>query len=453
MWVRKRLDFGYSDVLHGLGASCRRLDSAQLTCQVRQSWPGNSGCLPCLSVRSGFDLLLQVLGLPHGSEILMSAVTIHDMVRIVHEHGLTAVPLDVDLNTMTPPAEAVVRAIGPRSRAIVVAHLFGGRSPIDQIIDIARRHRLLVIEDCAQAFAGCQYQGHPLAEVSMFSFGPIKTATALGGAVLHVRDTALLQRLEAAHQSWPVQPDAQFRRRLLKYAMLKFLSARIIVRSVVGMYRAMGWDYDRMINGSVRGFPGPDFWRRIRRQPAPSLLSLLARRLQTYDFRRLQRRSQSGEFLRQRLARVVALPGKDLLGRTHWVFPVMADNPQRLVTALLDGGFDATQGQSLCVVPAPTERAGLHALQAEQFLAKVVFLPIYPELPQPAVEKMAAIVQTQAVLGGVLSPPLEQHAQPTQEHHAADHCGPDGRDQHGGAADVQRFAQFGVDFVGERPSQ
>jgi dTDP-4-amino-4,6-dideoxygalactose transaminase len=452
MWVRKRLDFGYADVLYGLTASCRRLDRSRLVCQVRQSWTQAAECLPCLSVRSGFDLLLQVLGLPHGGEVLMSAVTIHDMVRIVHQHGLTPVPLDVDLRTMAPPVEAVERAISPRSRVIVLAHLFGGRAPIDPIIEIARQHRLLVVEDCAQAFAGSQYQGHPLAEVSMFSFGPIKTATALGGAVLHVRDNALLERLQAAHQTWPVQPEGQFRRRLLKYAMLKFLSARIIVRSVVGVYRAAGWDYDRMINGSVRGFPGPDFWRRIRRQPASSLLGLLARRLQTYDFRRVQRRTRSGEFLRQQLAGAVALPGKDCLGRTHWVFPVMAENPQRLVAALLDGGFDATQGQSLCVVPAPTERAGLRALRAEEFLAKVVFLPIYPELPQAAVEKMAAIVRTQAVLDGVLSPPLEQATQPTEENHTAHHGCADGRNQHGGAADVQGLAKLGVHFVGERPS-
>ncbi len=451
MWVRKRLDFGYSDVLYGVAASCRRLDRARLVCQVKQSWPTAAGCLPCLSVRSGFDLLLQVLDLPQGSEVLMSAVTIHDMVRIVHEHGLTPVPLDVDLNTMTPLPEAVERAISPRSRAIVLAHLFGGRAPIDPIIEIARQHRLLVIEDCAQAFAGLQYQGHPLAEVSMLSFGPIKTATALGGALLHVRDAVLFQRLQDAHQAWPVQPEGQFRRRLLKYAVLKFLSARIIVRSVVGVYRAVGRDYDRMINGSVRGFPGPDFWRRIRRQPADSLLGLLARRLQTYDFGRVQRRTRTGEFLRQQLAPVVALPGKDCLGRTHWVFPVMAEAPHRLVDALLDGGFDATQGQSLCVVPAPTDRPQMRALRAAEFLAKVVFLPIYPELPQPAVERMAAIVQSQARLGDVLSPPLEQRAETTEKDYAAHHGRTDGSDEHRGAADVQGFAQIGVHFVGERP--
>ncbi|HCK72012.1 MAG TPA: aminotransferase DegT, partial [Planctomycetaceae bacterium] len=50
----------------------------------------------CLSVRTGFDLLFQALNLPAGSEVLVSALTIDGMLRVIEEHDLVAVPVDLD---------------------------------------------------------------------------------------------------------------------------------------------------------------------------------------------------------------------------------------------------------------------------------------------------------------------------------------------------------------------
>ena len=54
----------------------------------------------CLSVRSGWDLLLHVLAWPAGSEVIVSAITHPDMIRILRAHGLVPVPVDVDLDTL-----------------------------------------------------------------------------------------------------------------------------------------------------------------------------------------------------------------------------------------------------------------------------------------------------------------------------------------------------------------
>ena len=139
-------------------------------------------------MRTGFDLWLQSLALPPGSEVLVSAITIRDMVRIIEAHGLVPVPVDVNPEDLSVNVESLRRAVSPRTRAILVAHLFGTRPPLEPILEIARQHNLLVAEDCAQAFAGRHFTGHPEADISMFSFGSIKTATALGGAIVRVRD-------------------------------------------------------------------------------------------------------------------------------------------------------------------------------------------------------------------------------------------------------------------------
>jgi hypothetical protein len=74
------------------------------------------------------------------------------------------------------------------------------------------------------------------------------------------------------------------------------------------------------------------------------------------------------------------------------VFPVVAENPGEMLTALRRAGFDATQGQSMCVVPTPEERGDMQAPLAADTLARIVFLPIYPEMPARSVRKIARAV-------------------------------------------------------------
>jgi len=392
MWVRKRLDISWRDLLFAVtqcGWPGNSLSSWQ---KGGGAWCGADDVLPCLSVRSGFDLLLGALDFPPKSELLVSALTIPDMVRIAEDHGLVAVPVDLDLDTAGPSVESMRRAITPATRAVVVAHLFGGRTRIEPILDLARQHRLLVVEDCAQAFHGARYRGHPQADVSMFSFGSIKTATALGGGVLRVRDAELLRRMRDRQAAWPVQGRWNYLRRLLKYALLKVLSSRACFGLVVRTWAALGRDYDRLVNGSVRGFPGPDFFARIRRQPSAPLLTLLARRLEGYDEGRLSRRTSNGEVLASLLGETVACLGLAMNPHNYWVFPILAEEPERVIAGLRRAGFDATQGQSMCAVAPPPDRPEQAPRNAANALAKIVYLPNYPELPERAARKMAEVV-------------------------------------------------------------
>jgi len=392
MWVRKRLDISWRDLVFGVALCGRPGNGLDPWRKGEGFWCGGDDVLPCLSVRSGFDLLLSVLDLPPKSEVLLSALTIPDMVRIVEDHGLVAVPVDLELDTAGPSVESVRRAITPATRAIVVAHLFGGRNPIEPIVQLARQHRLVVVEDCAQAFDGARYRGHPQADVSMFSFGSIKTATALGGGVLRVRDAELLRRIRERHSAWPVQGRWNYLRRLLKYALLKVLSSRACFGLVVRTWAALGGDYDRLVNGSVRGFAGPGFFARIRRQPSAPLLTLLARRLEGYDVGRLSRRTSNGEVLASLFGDEVTCLGLAMSPHSYWVFPILAEEPERVIAELRRAGFDATQGQSMCAVAAPPDRPERAPRNAANALAKIVYLPNYPELPEPAARKMADVV-------------------------------------------------------------
>lgn len=390
MRARKRLDIGWGDLAFGIGMSLRRGERAALQRRLEEWWMPGGTAVAALSVRSGFDLLLQALALPPDSEILVSAITIRDMVEIVERHGLLAVPVDVDPASCSVVPGALARAVTPRTRAIVVSHLFGGRGAMEAIIEAARRHDLLVIEDCAQAFAADGYRGHPASDVAMFSFGPIKTATALGGAMLTFRNRQLGEAVRQLQRGLPLQSRGQFLQRLIKFSALKALGWHLPYAIFVQGCKLLGARHDRVVGNALRGFPGSDLLLKIRHQPSFAQLALLERRLRRYAARDLTARIEAASVA------CASLPDIPVMGarganHTHWVFPILSPQPQELVEFLWNEGFDATRGASnLYVVPPPQRRrAARRALQA---MEQVLFLPVDSGASESELRRLAAAV-------------------------------------------------------------
>lgn len=397
MIPRKRLDIGWSDLFFGIGCCLWPGSRERVHHRLERLWSfegslGGNG-LACLSVRSGFDALLSVLNLPRGSEVLVSAITIRDMTRILEEHGLVPVPVDLDMRALTVDQESLARAITPRSRVVLVAHLFGSRMPLEPVLSAAREHGLFVIEDCAQAYCGDDYRGHPECDVSLFSFGPIKTATALAGGLLTFRDRSLRGRVAERQASWPVQGRGRFLARICKYSLLKLLSYRPVFSLFYFGCRVAGASHDAVISGSVRGFAGPGFFDRIRQRPSFPLLALLARRLKRCDPEGIEERAA----LARRaicLMPAVERPGDRAPWHTHWVFPIQEDEPEMLIPALWARGFDATRGaSSLCVVEPPADRPEMEPVHARRAFSRLLYLPVHPGLRRRDVERLAQAVQ------------------------------------------------------------
>jgi perosamine synthetase len=126
VYPRHRLDLAGGDVLTGLHATVRQPDPAALEAAVVQTAGLTDRGLVCLSVRSAWDLLLQVLAWPTGGEIIVSAITHPDMITILQTHGLRAVSVDLDLATLAPSVQDLERVCTARTRAVLVVHLSGG---------------------------------------------------------------------------------------------------------------------------------------------------------------------------------------------------------------------------------------------------------------------------------------------------------------------------------------
>jgi perosamine synthetase len=391
MWPRKQLDIGWSDLAFGLFQIVAARSRPTEQAVVGDDWVPPQEIVLALSVRSGLDLLLTSLDLPSGSEVLVSAVTIPDMVRIIEHHRLVPVPVDVDGRTLQPVLEDLERSITPRTRAILVAHLFGTHIEMAPIIELARQHDLLVIEDCAQAFVGSSYAGHPDSDCALFSFGPIKTATALGGAVVRVRDEALRSQMHDLQSAYPIQTRSAYLKRLVKYAMFRLLCRPFNFGVLVRMLGKLGIDYDRALGNAAHSFSASDFLTQIRRQPSAPLLRMLGRRITGFDRRgaaRLQRRILRGEQLSQAIDAGMVV-GDENASHTYWVVPVRVANRDAVLAALRAAGFDATARSSLIVVP-PAEDSSPDDSPFAPWLAETIFVPGGEDMPDDQWELLIA---------------------------------------------------------------
>ena len=347
-------------------------------------------------MRSSFELLLAALAFDEGSEILLSAITHPDMARIVGRHGLMPVPVDLDPETLQPRPELLESAVTERTRALVVAHLFGARVDLDEATAFCRRHGLVLIEDCAQTLRSPSDTGDPRSDAALFSFGSTKTAPALGGAIAYVRDGALRKRMRGQQDRWPPQGRKEYALRVLRFAGLLALGQPLVYEIFVRAGKRAGLDVDALVNRSVHALKPPssdardEFGEWLRRRPSAPLLALLRRRLRTFDAERLARRAERGQKAAESLPRNIFHPGRRAGERTHWVFPIAMPDPKRAIEILRANGFDATAATSSIVALEP-------APEAARLMEKVVFVPVYPELPERAFRRLLEVLEDEGL--------------------------------------------------------
>jgi dTDP-4-amino-4,6-dideoxygalactose transaminase len=156
----------------------------------------------CASGTDALLLPLRALDLVPGDEVITTAFTFFATAGAIHNAGGTPVFVDIDPATFNIDPAAIAAAITPRTRAIVLVHLYGQMAEIERILAIAEAHGLPVIEDAAQAIGarrkieGRWRMAGELGWVGTFSFFPSKNLGGWGdGGMMVCRDEALAGRL------------------------------------------------------------------------------------------------------------------------------------------------------------------------------------------------------------------------------------------------------------------
>ncbi|MDJ1179514.1 DegT/DnrJ/EryC1/StrS family aminotransferase [Roseofilum sp. BLCC_M91] len=374
-YPRLGLDVQWPDLLAGLVEGSE--SELELEGAIASYWPTSRSIQVTLSVRSAFDLLLQALALPPGTQVLMSGVNVRHMVEIVRCHGLVPVPVDLDFDTLAPNLDHLHRLISPQTGLFVIAHLFGSIIPLAPYIALCRPYQIPLVEDCAQAFAGSYYLGDEQADVSFFSFGPIKTCSALGGGVALIGDETLAEKMREIGDRYPRKGDRWYRQRLLKYCALKAISNPYLYHALLQAIQRLGKDVDRAIGSSARGFSSGELIPQLRQKPPHLLLQFLAHRLKTCP--NYQERINRAKMILTQLDRSIIWPGSAADQHSFWVVPIQTPSPQLWMEQLRNSGFDATQGNtSLIAIPTPE---GNPLPQSQKLLQTLLYLPVSPALP------------------------------------------------------------------------
>lgn len=378
---RLHLDIAWSDIVSIFAPLMQSRDA--LIARVEAAWPPNA--VPALSVRTALDALLTTLALPAGSAVAMSAVTIQNMADVVRAHGLEPVPVDLDLPTLAPSLARIEHALAAGAKLYIHAHLYGSRNDLTEIAALCRTHGVLLIEDCAQGYTGAPPSAPPIADVSLYSFGPIKAQTCLGGAVAICRAPEAATAIRAVLAKHTPMPEQWLRTRALKYSLLKLLSSPTTYGLAVAALRARGVDPDQAIGGAARGFSGSDLMASLRRAPPRSLLRLLARR--TARPAGGAWRTAAGAVLDAEFAATFERPGHAATTHAYWLYPVLVQDPVAAMEKMRAQGFDATRGATS--LRAITDATNFKAPNASQLIDHVLYLPIAPGMSERTLKRMA----------------------------------------------------------------
>jgi perosamine synthetase len=363
-------------------------DADAARARLLRLWAPAGDGLAFLSVRSAFDATLTALAFPAGSEVLVSAVNIRDMATLLGLHGLVPVPLPLSPGALLPSAESVSRAVTPRTRGLLLAHLFGARAEVDPLFERARSLGLFVFEDAAQAFTAPDWRGSAGAHASYFSFGTIKTATAMGGALVRLPDPTLRARVAAVEASWPVQSGATYARKVLRAAAFLGLQTPAAYTAFATVCESLGTDAGTVVRQMTRGFGGLSedaLLAALRHRPCAAMLHVLADRLEGFAPARTEARAAWG----RAVAALVDVPGAAHAVHGHWLVPARVRDPETTRAALRQAGFDASGPSNVVAIDDP---------DAAALIDHLVFVPAYPELSERARTRLLEVLRLHAIL-------------------------------------------------------
>ena len=152
----------------------------------------------CASGSDALLLALMAIGIEDGDEVIVPSFTFFATASAVTRLGATPVFVDIDPQTYNMDPMLIEEAITGKTRAIIPVHLFGQCCDMHPILEIAKRHDLRVVEDCAQSI-GATYHDKPagsMGDIGCFSFYPTKNLGGCGdGGMLTTNDAELADQL------------------------------------------------------------------------------------------------------------------------------------------------------------------------------------------------------------------------------------------------------------------
>jgi dTDP-4-amino-4,6-dideoxygalactose transaminase len=301
---------------------------------------------------SALHLALLAAGIGSGDEVITVPFTFVATVAAIHYSGARTVFVDIDPSSFTMDSAKIEAAITPRTKAIIPVHLYGQPADMDPILAIARRHRLCVIEDAAQAH-GAEYKGRRaggMGDMGCFSFYPGKNLGAYGEGGMVVTSNPEYNRTLRMLRDWGAEKKYHHELKGYNYRLEGIQGAVLRVK----LRHLDAWTESRRRAARVysEAFAGS-------RVPTPVEMPYARHVYHVYAVRTTQRQAWQD-----------ALQAEGIQTGIHYPIPV------HLLPAYTDLGYEAGDFP-----------------HAEQAAAEVLSLPMFPELTMQQCQTVAAAVR------------------------------------------------------------
>jgi dTDP-4-amino-4,6-dideoxygalactose transaminase len=227
-------------------------------------YSGTKYCIALNSGTSALHLALLAAGIRPGDEVITVSMTFVATTAAILYCGAKPVFVDIDPDTWTLDPDLLEMAVTPRTKVILPVHLHGLVAEMDPIIEVARRHGLVVIEDAAQSH-GAKYKGRSagsIGDIGCFSFYPGKNLGAYGEGGAAVTNDPELARRMTLLRDWGqeskyhhILPGYNYRMDAIQGAVLR-VKMNYIENWTEGR-RSVAAQYDRLLAGSRCQPPAP----------------------------------------------------------------------------------------------------------------------------------------------------------------------------------------------------
>jgi dTDP-4-amino-4,6-dideoxygalactose transaminase len=213
-------------------------------------WNGSKHAFAFMSGRVALSAAIHALDLQPGDEVILPGYTCVVVPNAFHFSGIETVYSDIELNTYGLDATQLESKITSKTRAILLHHLYGlVCRDYETILDIAKRRKLKVIEDCAQG-TGAEYKGLKVGnrgDIAFYSSEQSKIYNTIQGGMATTHDDKLAERLKEYYDQAPL-PDASWTSNLLHNVILNYYQIKHPKRYWVGDLANLKYGNKRMVS-------------------------------------------------------------------------------------------------------------------------------------------------------------------------------------------------------------
>ena len=341
----KNIDISWSNLFSTVvGVSSK---SPDLTKEIEKYWPKNN-ILFTYSVRTCLHYFFQVAGLPKNAEVLIVGMTIGDVFDIIEWNHLVPKSLAIDSQTLFSDYERFLEAINPRTKVVVVTHLFGSYNDISKISQHCKQKNIHLIEDCAQAFCFPGFQGNQYSDLVLFSFGLAKKSTALGGAIAIINDPKLKNKIEEKMFELPVQSSLEFYSRVVSAFFLKVTFNPYVYSAIYKLSKLFNYDLDKALSQSSV-FKKKNLIKEISKKPNLKTTQLWLKQMATFSSDSVV----DNTYIQKINTHYgIKICGSDASISKYYSVVLYCEDPDKLTEHLKQQNIDCTMKDNLkCILP------------------------------------------------------------------------------------------------------